>query len=165
MILASRPATTTLEDLYRTMNAEIWNLLHDGSILEISGSIPGNVHLAVRIDYLRDRFPDPGHRIVLTLHGCTSFSYQPLESSASFADSAVPLTDLSAIAAAKPEIRHAKDWTHAHLVECGDGDLEAIAEGFSLALDNGRPISFEDLCAVAESYWTEFAKGSERSNP
>ena len=32
------------------MNADIWNDLHDGSILKVSGAVPGDVQFAVWID-------------------------------------------------------------------------------------------------------------------
>ena len=32
------------------MNADIWNVLHDGSILKVSGTVPGVVQFAVWID-------------------------------------------------------------------------------------------------------------------
>jgi len=61
------------------MKADIWNVLHDGSILEVSGTVPGDVQMAVWIEYLRNRFPDPGERIIVTLHGCSALSYKPFE--------------------------------------------------------------------------------------
>lgn len=146
------------------MNADIWNLLHDGTITEITGVVPGDVHLAIEIGYLRERFPDPGDRIGLTLHGCTSFRYQLLENSPACSDPAFPLTNFAAIASNRPEIRHAKDWTNPRVVECSEGDLVLSADSFSLALDNGRAISFEDLSQVAEAYWTAFAKNSDPAN-
>ncbi len=138
------------------MNPEFWNVLHDGFITHVGGSVPGDVQLAVEIDCLRRRFADPGDRIVLTLHGCTTLSYQPFEEE--------PLTDFAAIAEAQPEILHAKEWTDASFVECVGGDLRVTAIGFSLALDNGRPISLDELCAAAEAYWAEWSERASKAN-
>jgi hypothetical protein len=44
------------------MNADIWNVLHDGPIDRITGTIPGDIQFAVAIRYLRER--------------CTAISYQ-----------------------------------------------------------------------------------------
>ena len=135
------------------MNADIWNVLHDGSVLRVSGAVPGDVQFAVWIDYLRSRFPDPGDRILLTLHGCTALSYQPHGD-----DTA--LTDLAAIAKAEPEILQAKDWTDASVVECVSGNMRVTATDFSLSLDSGRAITFDELCAVSKTYWTAFGERS-----
>jgi hypothetical protein len=34
---------------------EIWNLLHDGSIDEVHGGVPGDVTMRISIDYLTQR--------------------------------------------------------------------------------------------------------------
>jgi len=129
------------------MKADIWNVLHDGSIIGVSGTIPGDVEFVVWIDYLRNRFPDPGDRILLTLHGCSTLSYQPYEEDAT-------LTDFDDIAKAEPEILRAKDWSDASVVECVGGTLRVMASDFSLSLDSGRAITLDELCAVSEAYWT-----------
>ena len=84
------------------MKADIWNVLHDGSILEVSGTVPGDVQMAVWIEYLRNRFPDPGERIIVTLHGCSALSYKPFEE-----DETITVPD--AIGKAQPELLRAKD--------------------------------------------------------
>ncbi|QDU31565.1 hypothetical protein ETAA8_67240 [Anatilimnocola aggregata] len=134
------------------MNADIWNVLHDGPIVSLTGSIPGDVRFAVAIGYLRKRFPDPGECILLTLHGCTALSYLVWETNE-------VLTDLVAIAAAEPEILSADEPT---TVVCNGGTLQVQASGFSLALDSGRAITIDDLFAVAAAYWTEFENRSQR---
>mgnify|MGYP001560042530 CR=1 FL=1 len=139
------------------MNPEFWNVLHDGFITGVSGSVPGDVQLGVEIDYLRQRFADPGDRIVLTLHGCTALSYHPFDE--------VPVTDFTVLAQAKPQILRAKDWTDASLVECAAGDLRITATGAALALDNGRPLSLEELGATAGAYWAEWSERSAKANP
>lgn len=135
------------------MNADVWNVLHDGSVVRITGAIPGDVQFAVAIGYLRKRFSDPGECILLTLHGCTAISYQLWD-----ADTAV--TDLTAIAAAEPEILNADEPS---TVFCVNGTLRVHAADFSLALDGGRAITFDELCSVAEAYWTEWSERSSKS--
>ncbi|MHA3774777.1 hypothetical protein ACXR0O_24915 [Verrucomicrobiota bacterium sgz303538] len=135
------------------MNADIWNVLHDGPIVRISGTIPGDVQFAVSIGYLRNRFPDPGDCILLTLHGCTSISYQ-------LWDSESVVTDLTSIAAAEPEILSADEPT---TVFCVNGTLRVHATDFSLALDSGRAITFDDLRSVADAYWTEWSERARKT--
>ena len=135
------------------MNADVWNVLHDGPIVRITGSIPGDVQFAVSIGYLRRRFADAGDCILLTLHGCTAISYQTWDS-----DSVV--TDLASIAAAEPEILSADEPT---TVFCANGTLRVHAADFSLALDSGRAITLDELCSVAAAYWTEWSERAPKT--
>jgi hypothetical protein len=130
------------------MKPDIWNVLHDGSIVRICGAIPGDVQLAVEIRYLRARFPDPGDCLLLTLHGCTLLSYEDWTTG-------VISTDLAEIAASEPEILNSDEPT---TVICNGGTLRIEAVDFSLALDNGRAITLEEWCAAAEAYWTEWSQ-------
>jgi hypothetical protein len=136
------------------LTPEIWNLLHDGSIVRAAGAVPGDVQLSISIDYLRRSFPDPGEYLILTLHECTRLAYDPDEPRGS-------ITALEGIARAEPEILKAQDWKDANMVYCVSGTLHVFASSFSLALDSGRKITFDELVAVSEAYWTEF---SERSS-
>ena len=136
------------------MNPDFWNILHDGVITHVSGSVPGDVRIGVEIDYLRERFAEPGDQVVLTLLGCTALSYHPFEDP--------PVAGFTDLVAARPEILRAKDWTDASIVECNNGDLRVTAADAALALDSGREISLAELQAVAEAYWTEW---SSRSKP
>lgn len=127
------------------MNAEIWNLLHDGTIAQISGSLPGRVEIAIEIEYLRQQFSDPGRFILLILHNCTAISYQAWD------DDAI-VTDFAAIAAAKLEILSA---TEPATVCCTEGILRVDAADCSIALDSQRTITLAELRAAAASYWRE----------
>jgi len=144
----ARPARATIVPhiMRLGLNADIWNLLHDGTIVRAVGTVPGDVRLSISIDYLRRRFPDVGELVLLTLHECTSFAYDP-------DDPAGRITDLQLIATAKPEILKAEDWTDPNRVYCVSGTLRVVASAFSLALDNGRSINFDELASVSEAYW------------
>lgn len=81
-------------------------------------------------------------------------SYHPFEN---------PLvTDFTDLAATRPQILRAKDWTDASIVECNNGDLRVFATNAALSLNSGREISLAELQTVAEAYWTEW---SSRSKP
>jgi len=136
-----------------SLNLNIWNLWHDGTVFRAVGRVPGDVQLSISIDYIRRRFSDVGEHVVLTLHNCTCLAYEP-------DDPPGCLTDLQAIAAAEPEILKAENWTDPNTVYCVSGTLRVLASTFSLALDNGRIITFEELASVAETYWREFAESS-----
>jgi hypothetical protein len=119
----------------RPLDPDLWNVLHDGSIEAISGSVPGEVQLTVAIPYLCDLLEDPGEAILITLHDCIGFCFTPW-------DAAEAVTDLAAISALDLEILSID--AHGGIV-CAisavpGGILTTEAAGFSLALDTGRPI-------------------------
>ena len=127
------------------MNSKIWNVLHDGPIVRITGTIPGDIQLAIAISYLRERFPDPGDCILLTLHGCTMLSYEQC-------DSGTVHTDFASILSVEPEILSADEPT---TVFCDSGTLRVHTDDYSLKLDSGRAITLDELRAVSQAYWTE----------
>lgn len=130
------------------MDPDCWNILHDGYIESVSGSVPGEVIFAVAIDYLRARFPEPGVHLRLTLHNCTQLSYEAFEEGV--------FEDFSAIARFRPQILRAAGFTDASLVECVSGNLRVTAASAMLSLDSGRSVSLDELQAVATAYWTEW---------
>jgi hypothetical protein len=135
----------------RPREPDLWNVLHDGSIKAISGSVPGKVQLTVAIPYLCDLLEDPGETLLITLQDCSCFSFKPWDRENS-------LTDLAAISALDLEILSID--AHGGIV-CAisavpGGILTTEAAGFSLALDTGRPIQLEALLAAAKSYWDAF---------
>jgi hypothetical protein len=134
----------------------IWNVLHDGSIITLQGAVPGTVRLDVSIDYLRERFPDPGKSIQVTLTGCTRFAYRDF-------DDGEFTTDFSAIAAYGPEVLSAELRGGLCVLDCAVGVLEAMAADGSLALDSGRAITLQELIDVAEAYWTEWSERAKKA--
>lgn len=134
----------------------IWNVLHDGSIIAIHSALPSSVRLDVSIDYLRERFPDSGESIQVTLTNCTRFAYQDYESQGFN-------TDLSAIAAIKPEILSAEMSGATSNICCVGGTLEVCATDGSIALDSGRSITLQELLDVSEAYWTEWSERAKKA--
>ena len=134
----------------------IWNVLHDGSIIAIQGTVPGTVRLDVSIDYLRERFSDSGKIIEVTLTGCTRFAYRDF-------DVGEFSTEFSVIAAMEPEVLSAKMRGDLNEVYCVSGVLEVVAVGGSLALDGGRSITLQELIDVSEAYWTEWSERAKQA--
>ena len=138
-----------------TIFPTVWDVLHDGSITAVCGAIPGTVRVEVSIDYLRERFPEPGKAILVLLSGCTRFAYREFEDS-------MFTTDLPAIARLKPEILSAKTSGTLSEIDCVKGVLEVAASDCTLALDGGRAITLDELLSVAEAYWTEWDKRAKQ---
>src|SRR5436190_3824659 len=109
----------------------IWDVLHDGFIVGASCEAPGTVRLDISIEYLRERFADPGELIQITLIGCTRFAYRGY-------DDPEFITDLSAIAQLGPDFMSAELLDGLCRVHCLNGELEIAATGGSLNLDSGR---------------------------
>ena len=135
----------------------IWNVLHDATIVDVTGAVPGMLRLEIECDYLRDRFEDPGDRFFLTLRDCDRFIYRP------WADGAEPIADLQTmshrrlwILSADPVEGLCKVHCSEHIPHGSGGILEVSAGSASLSLDGERSITLSELEGVAGEYWTEF---------
>lgn len=142
--------------------ADIWDVLHDGSIDSISGTVPGTVIMNVGIEYLRERFEDPGTLLCIKLRACTRFAYRAY-------DQTEFVTELDEILANDPDILGSFGSDSEFGGEVSDGMsvlggskglIEIRAESGTLSLDSGREISLDELKAVATGYWEDFENRS-----
>jgi hypothetical protein len=127
------------------MSVELWNMLHDGSITKIQGSLP-DIALNVEIMYLREMFPGKGESFIVQLSDCTLFEYQPYEESEA-------VTNLCEIALLEPEMLMARTDTEVIVIGCTEGYLRIRYESFSISLDNGMAITLEALENACKEYW------------
>ena len=51
----------------------------------------------------------------------------------------------------------------AHVVTT-QGEIDVDFEGFELSLDNGRKITFEELCAECDNYWNRWGNGLDQTD-
>lgn len=150
----------------------LWNLLHDGHVESIVGSVPGEIRLGISIGYLRELFDDPGERFDLILHECTEFSFQELEGEAGaalpreLAAYATP-ADFPSLQEWGLEILSAEESGKIHcFISRGIyGTLSVSAQGFSLLLDSGREITLGELDEAAVAYWARFGRESRGPSP
>ena len=133
----------------------IWNVLHDGGVERIVGSVPGDVRVSVGIEYLRERFPDDGDEIVVCLSGCTTFSHR-------LYDLENAVSDLTSIANESVTILSAEMHGSVCRVFTDLGVLDMQCSSGSVSLDSGRAISLDELLSVAEAYWDEWESSSKR---
>ena len=134
----------------------IWNVIHDGSIIAVRGTVHGTVQLDVSIDYLRERFPEAGETIQITLTCCTRFAYRDF-------DEGEFTTDFSAITAFEPEVLSGELRDGLCVLDCSGGVLEVRATDGSLALDSGRALTLLELIDVADAYWTEWSERAKKA--
>ena len=136
------------------MSVEVWSILHDGIINRIEGSVPGNVTVAVEIEYLRRMFSEHGSSIVVSLLSCETFKYQPHEQSEL-------LTDLSTISNLHPVILYADVENDVIHVDCSDGTVWLKYQDFSLMLDDGSSITLDALGEQCDKYWNDWEAGNK----
>ncbi len=132
----------------------VWNLLHDGHVCALERRADG-VRATVSCLYLRERLQPPGEHFLLDLLGCDRIEYQPYGGEA--------LTELGAIATAGPDLVSAESGPEGITVWGSEGTLRLRYEALRLALDDGSPLSLDELDAQARGYWTEFARRRPRS--
>jgi hypothetical protein len=131
------------------MNPKLWNLLHDGSLEKINGSVPGDLSLNISISYLRNRFSGEGAGFTIVLLKCTEFSFQPYDQQ--------PLTDLASIAVRSPEILSAVVSDPLSIC-CVEGTLFLRYESARIQLDTGDDVSLDALESASTAYWTEWSE-------
>jgi hypothetical protein len=142
---------------------DIWNVLHDAIIIAIRGALPGDLQMELDCDYLRDRFQNPGDRFVLILRDCSRFAYVP------WSDESDTIEDHHALIARRLWILSADSmdgWCKVHcseaIVNGNGGWLEVVAAAVDLELDDGTPVSLDQLKTVARDYWEELSSDSRR---
>ena len=127
----------------------IWTVFHDGSIDQIEGTIPGTVSVYVDIEYLRERFSEPGEHFIVTLPDCVKLSFQ-------LYDDEKRIVDLAVIGDECPGILGAEMEGDVCKVFMDNGILELSSADGSIRLDSGREVPLNELLEVATTYWDEW---------
>lgn len=133
----------------------VWNTLHDGSIESINGSVSGDVHVRLDIDYLCEKLPTEANHVVVHLRGCRQFEYRPFQDE--------PVDNLREIASADVEVLGAKEVGDSVSVCCVRGFLNLIYDRADVSLAEGREITQAELEAAAHRYWTKWAENARRA--
>ena len=129
---------------------DVWNIFHDGTVERIVGEVPGSVELFIDIEYLRERFSEPGECFVIRLEGCSLLSFNPYEG-----ESRTSLSEIEQIA---PDILSAERDGDRCKVFGDAGVLLVRAESGSLRLDAGTELSLQQLKDVASDYWDDWSR-------
>lgn len=130
----------------------IWNTLHDGYIVDIDGSIPGDISLKVEIEYLANRLPGNASFVVVSLHGCNKFCYEFYLSS----KETIYYKKLNEIKEQAPIIISCEKNGDDLYVSCACGQIEMSYESSSLLLASGKSLSYELLDEICTEYWEEW---------
>ncbi|HEU0153960.1 MAG TPA: hypothetical protein VFQ84_11525 [Arenimonas sp.] len=130
-------------------NTAAWGCLHDGSLDEAHGAVPGDVSLLVSIPYLRSAFHPDGDGFVLTLRGCTLFRLEGH-------DGAV-LEDPREIAGRTPELLSIVSEVPL-VIYTTLGTLTLAYRALELGLDTGQTISVQALDEASCNYWQAWSE-------
>ena len=132
------------------MDVAVWNVLHDGCITAVEGTVPGELRLTVEIQYLCPHLPTRADHLFVTLDGCERFEYQPYERCAT--------TGVSAVAALELGLLSALEADGYLRVACSDsgvgGELMLRYATARLSTAEGRELSQSDVESAAKRYWT-----------
>jgi hypothetical protein len=139
----------------RHLDFAVWNTLHDGSIESVDGSVPGDLHVHVGIEYLCEKLPTAASYVVVHLRGCRQFEYRSFEGDA--------INDLLEIAAVDLEVLSANEVNGSVFVCCASGSLNLVYDRADISLAEGRAISQAELEAAAHRYWTEWEEKARRA--
>lgn len=138
--------------------AEVWNVLHDGGVAAIDGKIPGDVTIRINIPYLRKMFSEDGEEILVRIANCSKLTM-------TIWGEDLTTDEPKRIVATDTEILSTEsDDVPVHVITTF-GELDIDFEAFSLSLDNGKPITFEELCEACESYWNRWENETKRKKP
>jgi hypothetical protein len=137
------------------MDVAIWNLFHDGSIESCSGDVPGDLTLAVSIDYLREMIEPAGELFFVDVRGCTLLELQ------SWADDSVA-SGADALNAIQPEILSGSEEDDRAIVICNGYELRLRYDAIGVRLDTGAPLTIDEIDAVAERYWSRLGQHERR---
>ena len=130
------------------MSVELWGNLHDATIVEATGNVPGDLKLKLEIGYVRSRFSPEGDSFLLTLSNRDLFEFQPYDEPR--------ISDLQQIAQHEPWVVNPEQAEgHIHIY-CSQGELFLNYTDYSLQLDTGQEISVDQLEKEFDQYWEEF---------
>lgn len=139
---------------------EPFDRLHDGVIIGVERE-GDTATLLIQCGYLRARLPGERGPFRLRLSGVRTLRYLPYGKAVGEEDP--PIEDPAAIAAEEANLSQSKiedDGTVS--VYCGLGRLHVDYDAYSIALDDGTPVSMAELNAAGDAYWDEWRKEQKK---
>lgn len=129
----------------------IWNLLHDGSIVAFSGECPGDISVKVEVEYLCDVLASGSKFLWVHLHSCSNAAFIPFENSELS-------KDLTQLRDCDLEILSAKDEECHISVCCTNGILYLNYVDAACELDNGVLVTYTNLSLACKKYWNDWER-------
>ena len=121
------------------MDTEIWDVFHDGTLINAQENTPGNLLLTIELEYVREEFDEDFKYFLLELHECNLFEYYP-----SVGDIKA-IKDIKSILKYDLWLKEAEKENNQLIIYCSDGILKTKYRDYSIFLDTGKKVSKDDL--------------------
>ena len=150
-------AATERHPLSRSGNpvdSRFWDIIHDGGVDAITGSVPGEVVLTVGIEDLCRQLATAANTLLASLRGCSLLSYTPYGEP--------PISDLQQIAARDVEVLSAVVEPDRVSVCCVGGTLDVAYRSVEVKTMEGVAVTQEELDAAANRSVAEWLATNRR---
>jgi hypothetical protein len=124
---------------YEKDQTEIWDLFHDGTLINAQENTPGNLLLTIELEYVREEFDEDFKYFLLELHECSLFEYYP-----SVWDIEI-IKDIKSILKYDLWMTDVEKKNDQIIVYCSNGILKTKYKEYSIFLDTGTKVSKHDL--------------------
>lgn len=135
---------------------KIWNVLHDGALVNIQGNAPGDIIIKIKIEYIANKLIGQNDHIIVNLKNCSLFEYERQWS----IDEVQVYKTIKELEGISPDLMALScDEENDHLIIwdiCGS--IKTKYDSAELSLENGEPLSFEDLDNASKEYWDNFGE-------
>ncbi len=131
-------------------NIDILGVFHDGSIVEITGSLP-DISFRIEIGYLRSMFLSKGDSFIAHASGCESIDFYNWENG-------LLTKSLVEIEKAEPEILSIEQKGEMAHILCSTGELDILYKDITFQLDSGESVTFKELEDACNRYWDDWER-------
>lgn len=133
--------------------ARLWNLLHDGDVVDISRSSPQSVSIEVEVDFLDSATDTGGGSLTIDLEGCQELVYRDGETGEVVS---VPADIMRRV----PDILSATEVDGEVRVLCSEGELRLRYSTAALRTSDGASMSIHHLESTSMRYWEEWERSA-----
>ena len=137
---------------------QIWNILHDGALVDLQGSIPGELRIKIKIEYLANKLGGVFDNIFVTLNNCSLFEYERYWSKDEI-QVYKSIEELEGISPALMALSCDEENDYL-LISDISGSIKTRYDSAQLTLEDGKPLSFEELDNTSREYWDNFGAKS-----
>lgn len=134
---------------------QIWNILHDGALVELQGKTPGDIKIKVKIEYLANKLKGRRDHIYVILKKCLMFEYER-QLSKDRVQTYKTIDELEGITPALMALSCDEENDYIIIWDiCGS--IKTKYDSAELKLEDGEPLSFEELDIASEEYWSTWS--------
>nr|WP_319492530.1 hypothetical protein [uncultured Desulfobacter sp.] len=133
---------------------QIWNIFHDGELVEIQGKTPGDIQIKVKIEYVANILKGNHNHIDVILKNCSLFEYERQWSKDS-CQIYRTIKELEGISPALVALSCDEEFDYLVIWDiCGS--IKTKYDSAELKLEDGEPLSFEELDSASKEYWNNW---------